>query len=505
VSAGLIMIAAAMGAPTALGGLQKGDQLTFVGTVAEQVARPGKEFRRHHDLELRVFVLDRTEKWADVAVLTRLKRTGDAVAKSAGTITSARPRSDAPPLIRLDLVRVHADGTAHLLVPTGPTPLRLNDQTPARALPLVPIDAFAASEFGVFPPRPPRDSAGEPWTVAAGPTRPSETWRVVEPKFFNAERCDCLVMNQQSADWVRSVGGTAWHRAEEVWVSSLDGTARKVHRVILQRDGRVESPPAAWVEVKYELKEQAKLTGRTFDRARRDVEAAYRALADAVLPLGPKSFETRLAKLEAYIQESDPTSAFGEALAAARRALEAARDGDVVQPSLMPMIGAAPAKALWPQPGQLAPDFRAGEFHLADHKGKPVILVFLRPNGETTPLALAVADALRKRYGPRVVVAPLIVFGEVAAATTTRDQLKLTVPLHNGAGAGMSYGVTTVPRFVLIDAAGKVRWTFEGIGAETGFLAREEVDRLAPPVSPNVPRGITLSPGPLGVPIVPPP
>ena len=116
-SAGLIMIAAALGAPAAPGGLHKGDQLTFVGTVAEQVRRPGKQFRRNHDLELRVFVLDRTEKWADVAVLTRLKRTGDAVAQSAETITSSRPRPDAPPLIRLDLVRVHADGTAHLLTP----------------------------------------------------------------------------------------------------------------------------------------------------------------------------------------------------------------------------------------------------------------------------------------------------------------------------------------------------------------------------------------------------
>jgi hypothetical protein len=383
--------------------------------------------------------------------------------------------------------------------------LRINDTTPTRALPLVPIDAFAASEFGVFPPRPPRESAGEPWTVAVGPTRPSETWQVAESQFFNAERCDCLVMNQQSADWARPAGGTAWHRAEAGWVSTLDGTARKVHRVILHRDGRVESPPAAWVEVKYELKEQAKLTGRTFDRARRDMETAYCAFADAVQPLGPKSFETRLAKLDAYIQESDPTSAFGEALAAARRGLEAARDGDVVQPLLMPASATAPGRALWPDPGRLAPDFRAGDFRLADQKGKPVVLVFLKPDGATTNRALIVADALQKRYSDRVAVVPLVVFGDVAAATTARDRLKFTVPLHAGALAAINYGVTTVPRFVLIDAVGKVRWTFEGIGTETGFLAREEVDRLVPPVSPKVPRPTTALPGPLGVPIVPPP
>jgi hypothetical protein len=374
-----------------------------------------------------------------------------------------------------------------------------------RALPLVPIDAFAASEFGVFPPRPPRDAGGEAWTVATGPSRPSQTWRKTESRFFNAERCDCLVMNQESADWTRPVGGTAWQRSESVWVSTLTGVARKVHRVILQRDGRVEAPPAAWVEMKYELKEQAKLTGRTFDRARRDVETAYSAFADAVLSLGSKAFETRLARLDAYIQECDPTSAFAEALAAARRALEAARDGDVVPPQLMPTAGTMSPPSIWSEADRVAPDFHAGDFRLAEQKKKPVVLVFLKPDGETTNLALAVADALDQRYGGRVAVVPLVVFGEVAAAEKVRDRLKLTIPLRPGASAAISYGVKTVPRFALIDTLGKIRWTFAGIGAETGYLIREEVDRLVPPVSPNVPRPTTASPGPIGVPIVPPP
>jgi hypothetical protein len=83
--------------------------------------------------------------------------------------------------------------------------------------------------------------------------------------------------------------------------------------------------------------------------------------------------------------------------------------------------------------------------------------------------------------------------------------LKLKVPLFDGPKAATLYGVETVPRFAVIDAAGQVRWTFTGVGAETGFLVREELDRLVPPASPAVPRGITASPGPLGVPLVPPP
>jgi len=504
VSAGLCFIAVALAAPPAPPGLQQGDQLTYVGTVTEDVHRPGREFRRGHELHLRVFVLERNTKWADVAVLTRLKRTSDAVSEVSGGLTAASGVKDTPPLIRLDFVRLYANGTAHLLEPLGPAPLRLDETTPTRALPLIPLDSFAASEFGVFPPQPPRD-ASEPWTVATGPERPVETWRMTGSKFFNAERCTCLAMMQESADWIRPTGGTAWQRAETVWVSTLDGTARRVHRFIRQRDGRAESPPAAWVEVKYELKEQAKLTGRTFERARRDIDVAYCAFADAAQPLAPRQFEKRILNLDAHLEESDTTGPYREALGAARRALEAARDGDAVKRQVGPAIPGGTTRTLWPEPGSTAPDIKTSNFRLAEQKGKLVLLAFLKPDGETTALSLAVADALTKRYGGRIVVVALVANGEVAAAARACNRLGLTVILHDGAAAAACYGVTTVPRFVLIDQAGKVRWTFTGIGAETGFLAREAADRLISPVSLGAPRRITASPEPIGVPIVPPP
>jgi hypothetical protein len=59
--------------------------------------------------------------------------------------------------------------------------------------------------------------------------------------------------------------------------------------------------------------------------------------------------------------------------------------------------------------------------------------------------------------------------------------LKLGVPVYDGAAAAAAYGVETVPRFVIVEQLGKVRWQFMGVGAETGFLAREVLDQLAPP------------------------
>jgi peroxiredoxin len=493
VSTGLFALALVAAAPPA--GLQKGDEFTFAGTVAEAVDRPALRFRRNHDLEVRVLVLDRQEKWADAAVLTRLRRTEDAVGGAAGVVTGAGPDKNTPPAVRLDLVRVHADGTVHLLLPVGPPPLKLGPDTPARALPPVSLDALAPSEFGMFPPRPPCSAPDRPWALGGlAPDIPPQMWQLKETDFVNAEQCQVLAMNQQSADWAEPVGGQrAWHRADAVWVSTRDGTARKVHRVIRQRDGRGPAP-SAWVEVKYELKNQTQLNGRMFDRARRDIEVAYAALADAAT-LPPAVCEKRLAKLKDHLDESDAAGPYHETLLAARRALEAASRGDALPvPPTLPVAAAVPVRPLWPEVGQLAADFRAGTFRLAEQRGKPVVLVFFKPAGETTDLSLAIAEALQKRYGGKVAVAPLVAFGDAAAGAKDRDRLKFAVAVYDGVKVAADYGVETVPRFLVIDAAGKVRWAFTGVGAETGYLLREQVDALATPPIP--PAGTAYPPTP---------
>ncbi|MBY0456618.1 MAG: hypothetical protein K2V38_04720 [Gemmataceae bacterium] len=118
------------------------------------------------------------------------------------------------------------------------------------------------------------------------------------------------------------------------------------------------------------------------------------------------------------------------------------------------------------------------------------MLVFFQPKSETTDLALAVADALHERYAGKLTVVPLAVWGaakeDISAA---RDRRKLSVPVFDGAQAEAAYGVESVPRFVLVDGGGGVRWTFVWVGAETGPLAKSRVERLLPPASPAAPTG----------------
>lgn len=490
--------------PGGVEALAKGDEFTFTGTVEEAVERPGSRFRRSQKLEVRLLVLEVKDTWADVAVLTLLRRADDAVTDAVGDITGGAPRKATPPAARLDLVRVHADGSAHHLHPDGTPPLVFNEKTPARTLPAIPLDAFAPFEFGMFPPRPPRSAPDKPWTVVStDPNRPSETWQAQGTDSVTAERCTLLVMNQHHPNWAKPVGGkSAWHRADAVWVSTLDGTARKVHRVIRHRDGLAKEL-AAWVEVKYELKTQTRVIRSSFNRYRRDVETAFAASAEVAPFLpdavrhGPDFFETRLKKIDDYLAAANASSPYRAAVEAVRRQLDAARRGETVTKPAAP-VGLAPAavpkRVAWPEPGQIAPDFTAGNFRLADNRGKPAVLVFFKPGSDTTDLALAVANALHEKYGTKAAILPLAVWGDPEAGTKGRR--KLGVPIYDGTQAETAYGIESVPRFVVVDGRGVVRWTFRGVGAETGYSAREQLERLLAPVHPDAPTGTTRAPAP---------
>jgi hypothetical protein len=262
-------------------------------------------------------------------------------------------------------------------------------------------------------------------------------------------------------------------------------------------------------EVKYALKELGRLMGRAYDRYRHEIEVAYAAGAETApllrdaARLGPRTFEGRLAKLDAYLEETEPGTPYREAVLAVRRQLDAARRGEIIPTAQSPPVAAV---GLRPGPGvgPPAPDFRAGDFRLTAARGKPVVLVFFMPGKETTDLSLAVADALQERYAGRLAVVPLAVFASREAGIRDRDRLKLTVPIHDGAAAGVAYGVETFPRFVVIDPAGAVRWMFAGVGAETGFLVREQVDALlAPPPGPAATTGTTYPPDTRVPPVAP--
>jgi len=497
-SVGLLSLAIFLPAAPPSGRLERGDEFTYVGSVTETVDRPGMRFKRAHGLEVRVFVMERRDSWSDAAVLTQLRRTDDGpVTGALPDISGSKVSQAGPPAVRLDLIRIHDDGRVHLLAPLGPAPLRFANDTPMRALPVLPLDGFAPFEFGMFPPR--QKGPETKWSVAStDPARPPESWSINGHDFIQSERCTQLIGIQQSLDWEKPRGGlTSWQRTEEVWTSE-HGLARRVHRTIVQRDG-IATEPAVRIEVKYDLQEQGRPIGRTYDRYRSDIEAAHLASAE-LLPLlkdaarrGPEPFRQRIARLDDHLSATEPGTPYREAVLAVRRQLEAARKGEAIPipTSAAPM---APSKRC--KVGEEAPGFQSGDFRLSDVRDKPIVLVFFMPGQVTTEPAITIADAIQKKCGPRIAVVTLAVFRKVEEGIHDRDRLKLTVPVYDGSPAVGAYGIDTFPRFLVIDTQGKLKWTFAGVGNETGFLVKEQVEGLlASPVATGSPGGPS-KPGP---------
>ena len=66
-----------------------------------------------------------------------------------------------------------------------------------------------------------------------------------------------------------------------------------------------------------------------------------------------------------------------------------------------------------------------------------------------------------------------------AASVELLAPLRLTVPILDGAAVRATYGVDTYPKFFVVDTEGLLTWQFNGFGAETGYLVKRELEKLA--------------------------
>jgi hypothetical protein len=493
VPAGLLLAAVALAAPPiglTVGAprLSRGDELIYHGEIVEAGERVSNRFRKRHELEVRVFVLEAHNGSADCAVLTCVRPLVDpVVAGPAAIVTGADlTRRESPSAVQLDLIRVDPRGRVTRLVPPpGPPPIPINATTPTKPVPAVPIDTVPLTELGLFIPLPAKPATvGATWETA-DPGRPPIVWSAARETVWNGGRCVEVTATQQTDGWARpELALAGWKRTDVLQTAPADGFASKVVRKIERREG---ADVVGWVEVKYELQPPKKYIGPRYDDVRREIEVAYGFLSELapLLPranrMNPQVFRNRLVKIDRFLEE--PPTCFRAALMAARRSCDAAARGEV-PPRALPIGSRDETKSL--MLGRPAPDFVApwvhalGQFRLSAERGKPVVVVFFKPRSKTAVGALSVAEALHKKYAGRATVVALAVSGGADAAERQRDELKLTVPMANGASVRAVYDIETYPRFFVVDGGGLLTWQFEGYGPETGYLVKKQVEKLLP-------------------------
>jgi hypothetical protein len=464
--------------------LRAGDQLEYSGEVQEASERFGNRFRKRSDLDVRLLVLESGPAHADGILLTRLRPRLDPAVAVPGRLVLAGDATRPPATTRVDLVRIDGRGRVALLTPKGAVGVgsRLDMTRDVEAGPplSLPLDGPPATEGGFVVPLPLKPAAvGTAWDAPDG-DRPPVRWTAAADDLWRGGRCVDVRALQQSEGYDAPLEVRhGWRLAGRVLVSPADGTACRVERRV---ERRVGSAVVGWVEVTYELRPGTRLTGDRFEAQAREAVAAYlagverdRLLADRAAPEAFKSLHLRVERFLA----DQPAGDFREALEASRRSAEAAASGRplAVAAALPPVHRVAAPKL-----GAVAPDFVAPcvpdlrQRRLSSFRGKPCLLAFYRPNSKTSAGTLAVVEALHAHTGGGVVA--VAVFESPAVAATQATAVTLTAPLLDGRDLAELYAIDSYPKFFLLDADGLLTWQFDGFGPETGFLARQQFDRL---------------------------
>lgn len=291
---------------------QRGDEWVYQGWVRETLDRPDVRYRRRHEIEVRLLVVNTSQSYTDYALLTLLRRADDNVSVALPAVSGLSER-ETPPAARLELIRRYPDGSTVLLVPPASLPLSLTERTPVMPLPMLELETFSPTEFAVVPPL---------------------GWKQGAPEFLNGESCVPVCWFRQSPNWDRPIGGQTAVQVREIsWLSTQDGSVRRHSRSIEHRDGfRIN--PSLVIETEIVLQIHAKLGAKEWDLYRRDVEFAY-ALDRELTELtpqskkwGPKAFEARLSRCEEYLNENPTRTPYREAIHSVRRRLAAAAQGE---------------------------------------------------------------------------------------------------------------------------------------------------------------------------------
>ncbi|HEY1376971.1 MAG TPA: hypothetical protein VGF55_09260 [Gemmataceae bacterium] len=415
----------------------RGQELVYRGHFAEE-ARGGAPYRRDYDLECRTFVLDAGPAGAEVALLTIL-RTAGAAPDAAGSA-------------RLELATVDARGRVTLQSTAAP--------------PRVPLDGPPSLEPAGFVELPPGPvAAGGEWDAADGP-RPPRTWRVEEDGFFHGVRCLKLVGEQHSAEWERpTADGPAWRRTDVVWLAAASGTVQKLERTVERRAGGDGSAGLTDMTT-YELDGGLTLPEQLAADRRREIQQAaqFQQRLAALLPSAgrvapPSQFAALVERIDAYIR-SQPETPYRPAVLAARRRAEAGLRGEVPPPADAPDPPSPPPAVGRPAPDFVTTDLVSGaSLRLARCRGRPAVLLFVRPDSPAASATLNLAAAVQARYGERVRVAVLVVADEDHARPAWAAA---GVPLFAGRQAAVVYAVGGPSRAMVVDADGVVRHLSDG-------------------------------------------
>jgi peroxiredoxin len=442
--------------------LPRGQELVYTGTYLDEALAPNVNHQKWYRLETTLFVLEASKKATDVAIMTALTE------HDPRPTPPANPQAPRPTSVRFEMGRLDIQGR-----------LRALDDKPFS----IALNGPPTLEFG-FLVEVPLTPVGKNtvWDVTEE-GRPTRTWQVAGTEACTGITCLKLVAAQQSPDWDQPrADQTAWRRKDVVWLAPQLNVALKVERTIERRDPAHKLPTHRFT-VRFELESKLRYPGKMYDDRKHEIEA-LKKFHDEAGPLltQPALYGTQLDSVlqkVAYHLERQPATPYRKAVLHFKQGLEAARRGDLPPDAPMPE-DIIPAVVRKLGVGERMPDFVLASFtekapvHLKEVLGQPTLVVFYNPSTAMGRNVLLYAKDLCERHVGKVNVLAMALTASPEAAAKQHAELRLPFPVLDGHGLRLTLAVEHTPRFVLLDAAGVIRWEVTGWGDHVpGEIAQE--------------------------------
>jgi len=469
---GLLLGASPAADPAPVPKLDKGIELTWRGQFSEAVLRPNVRAFRNYDVEIRLFVLEMSDRGADVAIFTLIKLKPD-----------VKMIPEPLPIVRLELARIESNSRTSLLTIDAfglTAEKRKNYPMPLMAmegLPLLEPNLFINLPGGEI-------RLGQRWEIPEE-SRPGLKYRLEGFDSVRGSRALKFQATQQTEDWdLPRSERTAWRRTESTWVSLKQGYAGRIERTIEKRD-----PDSGDVgfRSKFVLEQVGNLRypDRFGEDRRLEILAAARFVSqyERLLPdagaSGPQPFEKLVEQIGQHIRGhlAGDSVPYREATLFVKRKAEAAKSGNS-PPVPLPPETSEPNRALVGRPladVAMVDLVRNESVRLATLRGRVSLLVYYQPSSQrTAEPVLRLADKLHTQLHGKLAVVPLAI-GQSETAVKQRTDFKLSVPIYAGLDVYKQHQIDSTPCFILIDERGLVRKLILGWSDENAAAVESEI------------------------------
>jgi hypothetical protein len=432
--------------------VERGQEFVYFASYERRGDKPGAQLLCQ--IVSHVLILDVDQTGIHAAFMTEQRDS---------TKTGAEPSHT----VRLELARIAPSGRVHW------EPVSLAPRLPIDRPPTLELFPFLELPTGELEP-------GQTWRTEDPDTGPME-WRALMLERRERGRCLKLLGEQASPGWYEP-GRFVWRRKETVSVLLQEGFVDHAERELTWRSESGELYHSTTVIDLYAL--PAPIPQGEFRARRADIRAAMQfsaRLNELLRPRGEPDYRGYDDLLKAMDRHTDHGTPYATAIHALKKQAQLARAGERPPEPIVIRAEVPSHETYRNQNPHSVPDIELADsttglkVSFAAYRGRPSVLLFVRPQSRLNPWILDYAKAAATSYTGRVHLLVFVVGDLAEDSKQLKERYQLQVPIFDGKTLWSIIRGSTTPMVVVVDEVGKIRWRGPGWGGEYPDLIHKEL------------------------------